>query len=246
MDLSGRTALVTGASSGIGLATALALARRQVRVLATGIDSPELARLKSTAGVRVLAADLSHDEELERALAWAGPVDLLVNNAGFGWYGPLTGMEPEATRDMLNINLAVPLRLTAALVPGMIERGRGHIVNVASIAGYIGVPREVAYSASKSGLITFSNSARVELAGTGVGVTLVVPAAVDTPFFAREGRPYRRRVPRLVQPGRVAEALVTAVERGSAEVFVPRWIVLPVRFHGGLPRLFERLARRSW
>jgi short-subunit dehydrogenase len=246
MDLSGRTALVTGASSGIGLATALALARRQVRVLATGLDSPELAALEGKAGVRVLAADLSHEEDIERVLAWAGPVDLLVNNAGFGWYGPLSGMEPGPTRDMLHINLAVPLRLTAALVPSMIERGHGHIVNVASIAGYIGVPREAAYSASKSGLITFSNSARVELAGTGVGVTLVVPAAVDTPFFAREGRPYRRRFPRLVEPGRVAEALLTAVERGTAEVFVPRWIVLPVRLHGGLPRLFQRLARRSW
>jgi short-subunit dehydrogenase len=246
MDLSGRTALVTGASSGIGLATVLALARRQMRVLATGLDSPELAGLESTAGVRVLAADLNEDEGLERVLAWAGPVDLLVNNAGFGWYGPLTGMETGPACDMLHINLAVPLRLTAALVPGMIERGRGHIVNVASIAGYIGVPREAAYSASKAGLITFSNSTRIELAGTGVGVTLVVPAAVDTPFFAREGRPYRRRIPHLVRPGRVAEALVTAVERGSAEVFVPRWIVLPVRLHGGLPRLFERLARRSW
>ena len=246
MDLAGRTALVTGASSGIGLATALALARRQVCVLATGLESPELAGLQSTAGVRVLAADLGQDEEIERVLAWAGPVDLLVNNAGFGWYGPLTGMAPGSTGDMLHINLAVPLRLTAALVPGMIERGHGHVVNVASIAGYIGVPHEAAYSASKGGLITWSDSARAELAGTGVGVTLVVPAAVDTPFFAREGRPYRRRFPRLVEPAQVAEALVGAVERGAAEVFVPRWIVLPVRRHGGLPRLFERLARPSW
>jgi len=246
MDLSGRTALVTGASSGIGLATARALARRHVSVLATGLDSPELAALQGSAGVRVLAADLGRDEEIERLLAWAGPVDLLVNNAGFGWYGPLSGMDPGRTGDLLRINLAVPLRLTAALMPGMIERGRGHIVNVASIAGHIGVPHEAVYSASKSGLITFSNSARAELAGTGVGLTLVVPAAVDTPFFAREGRPYDRRMPRLVSPDRVAERLVAAVERGTPEVFVPRWIAFPVRFHGGLPRLFERLARRSW
>ena len=128
---------------------------------------------------------------------------------------------------MLHVNLAVPLRLMAALVPGMIERGRGHIVNVASIAGYIGVPREAAYSASKSGLITFSNSARAELAGTGVPS----PWSCRRPSTRRsspgEGRPYRRRFPRLVEPARVAEALVGAVERGAAEVFVPRWIVLP-------------------
>jgi short-subunit dehydrogenase len=246
VDLSGLTALVTGTSSGIGLATARALARRHVSVLATGLDSPELATLQGAPGVRVLAADLGQDGEIERLLAWAGPVDVLVNNAGFGWYGPLSGMDPGRIADMLRINLAVPLRLTAALAPGMIERGRGHIVNVASIAGYIGVPHEAAYSASKSGLITFSNSARAELAGTGVGLTLVVPAAVDTPFFAQEGRPYDRRVPRLVSPDRVAERLAAAVERGTPEVFVPRWIVFPVRLHGGLPRLFERLARRSW
>jgi short-subunit dehydrogenase len=246
MDLPGRTALVTGASSGIGLATTVALARRQMRVLATGLDSPELAGLERTSNVRVLAADLRHEEDVERVLAWAGPVDLLVNNAGFGWYGSVIGMEPGRSSDMLQVNLAVPMRLTAALAPGMVERGRGHIVNVASIAGYVGVPHEAAYSASKSGLITFSDSVRIELAGTGVGVTLVVPAAVDTAFFAHEGRPYSRRFPRLVDPARVAELLVTAVERGTAEVFVPRWIVLPVRLHGGLPRLFERLARRSW
>ena len=246
MDLSGRTALVTGASSGIGLAIAQALACRRVNVLATGLDTPELAALQGATGVRVLAADLGQDEEIERLLAWAGQVDLLVNNAGFGWYGPLIGLGPKRSGDLLRINLAVPQRLMAALVPGMIERRHGHVVNVASIAGYIGVPREAAYSASKAGLITFTNSARAELAGTGVGLTLVVPAAVDTPFFAREGRPYDRRVPRLVPPARVAERLVAAVERGTPEVFVPRWIVLPVRLHGGLPRLFERLARRSW
>jgi short-subunit dehydrogenase len=246
MDLSGRTALVTGASSGIGLAIAQALACRRVNVLATGLDTPELAALQGATGVRVLAADLGQDEEIERLLAWAGQVDLLVNNAGFGWYGPLIGLGPKRAGDLLRINLAVPQRLMAALVPGMIERRHGHVVNVASIAGYIGVPREAAYSASKAGLITFTNSARAELAGTGVGLTLVVPAAVDTPFFAREGRPYDRRIPRLVPPARVAERLVAAVERGTLEVFIPRWIVLPVRLHGGLPRLFERLARRSW
>lgn len=246
MKLPGGTALVTGASSGIGRATALALARRQMRVLATGLDSKGLTELGRRPGIKVLAADFTKEADLARVIAWSGPVDLLVNNAGFGWCGALGAMEPGRANDMLQVDLAAPVRLTAALVPGMLDRGHGHVVNVASIAGYIGVPREAAYSAGKSGLITFSNAVRRELAGTGVGMTLIVPAAVDTPFFSQEGRPYDRRIPRLVNPARVADLLVAAVERGTSEVFVPRWIVIPVRLHGGLPHLFERLARRAW
>jgi short-subunit dehydrogenase len=246
MELTGMTALVTGASSGIGRATALALARRGVRVRATGLEEDGLADVARRCGAEVLAADLSADGELERILAWAGTVDLLVNSAGFGWFGPLRDMDGSVTAEMLTVNLGAPIRLTAALAPAMVAGGRGHIVTVASIAGYAGVPGEAGYSASKAGLLAFCESVRTELAGSGVGVTVVVPAAVDTGFFAREGRAYTRRWPRLVGPEKVAETIVAAVERGRPEVFVPRWLVVPARLHGAAPRLFARLASRSW
>ena len=137
------------------------------------------------------------------------------------------------------------MRLSAALAPGMARRGYGRIVNVASIAGFVGVAREAVYSAAKAGLIAFSESTRYEFSGTGVGVTVVVPSAVETSFFARRGQPYGRRLPRPVAATRVAEALVNAVERDVAEVFVPRWTVVPVRLRGGLPGLFRRAASRS-
>ena len=245
MDVAGRTALVTGASLGIGRASAIALSERGACVKATGLEAQPLRELVSLCGAEVLAADLSLPEELERLLAWAGPVDLLVNVAGFGRYEALAQIDHAAALQMLALNLAAPIRLTAALAPGMAARGRGHIVNVVSIAGALGVAHEAVYSATKGGLIAFSESVRYELAGSGVGVTVVVPAAVATSFFARSGHPYTRRFPRPVEPARVAARLVAAVEHDEPEVFVPRWMVVPVRLHGALPGAFRQLAARS-
>jgi short-subunit dehydrogenase len=245
MDVAGQTALVTGASLGIGRATAIALAHRGAQVKATGLEAQPLIELAQLCGAAVLAADLSAEQELDKLLVWAGPVDLLVNVAGFGRYEALEQIDYADTLEMLAVNLAAPIRLTAALAPGMVERGRGHIVNVASIAGSLGVAHEAVYSASKGGLIAFSESVRYELAGTGVGVTVVVPAAVETSFFARRGRAYARRFPRPVDPARVAAALVAGVERNASEVFVPRWTIVPVRLRGALPGAFRRAARRS-
>ena len=245
MDLAGRTALVTGASLGIGRATALALARRGVRVKATGLEAEPLLALARSCGATVLAADLARAEDLDAVLRWAGPVDLLVNVAGFGRYEELAAIDHDATLEMLSVNLAAPIGLTAALAPGMVARGRGRIVNVASIAGYVGVAHEAVYSASKGGLIAFSESVRYELAGSGVGVTVVLPTVVATQFFEHRGRPYARRFPRPVAAAQVAAALVAGVERDAAEVFVPRWTVVPARLRGATPRLFRRAAGRS-
>jgi uncharacterized protein len=243
MQLKGMTALVTGAAGGIGRAVVSALAARGARVKATDRDAAGLAALAAACGVEVLEADLTDDEGLGRVIAWAGDeIDLLVNNAGFGWYGPLTAVTPHELDELLRVDLAVPVRLMAAVIPAMVGRGRGHVVSVASIAGYVGVPREALYSAAKAGLIAFSESARYELAGTGVGVSVVAPAAVATSYFARRGQPYDRRFPRLASPERVADALLRAVERDLPEVFVPQWLVVPARIRGGLPGLFRRLA----
>jgi short-subunit dehydrogenase len=126
----------------------------------------------------------------------------------------------------------------------MLERGRGHVVNVGSIAGHVGVPREAVYAAAKGGLAVFTESLRQELAGTGVGVSLVSPGVVDTPFFERRGAPYERRRPRPVGADAVARALVDAIERDRPLVLVPGWLALPARLQGALPGLYRALAGR--
>jgi short-subunit dehydrogenase len=230
-------ALVTGASSGIGAATA----RRLTSPLLVGRDKAALADLAAETGGTYLAADLADADAPARIADWAGDVDLLVCNAGFGWAGPLDGMAPDAIAEMVTVNLTAHLTLARLLVPGMVARGHGHLVIVSSIAGCLGVADEAVYAATKAGLRTFADSVR--LAHRDIGVTTVLPGVVDTPFFARRGA-YERTRPKPVSADSVAVALLDAVRRNRSEVFVPAWLRFPARLHGVAPGLTQFLQRR--
>ncbi|MFI0462608.1 SDR family NAD(P)-dependent oxidoreductase [Saccharopolyspora sp. 5N102] len=236
LPVRGRTALVTGASSGIGAATAAELGSRGCRVVLVGRDERRLAEVAGRTGGQPLPADLTESAGLDRVAAAAREVDLLVHSAGIGWAGDLDSMPAERIAALAALNLTAPMLLTRAALP-QLRRRRGHVVFVASIA-VVGVPGEEVYSATKAGLQAFAAGLRHQ---DGIGVTTVFPGAVRTPFFA--GRRYDRRFPRMVGPREVAEALVRGVERGEAEVFVPRWLVAPARLQGALPGAFHRLAR---
>jgi short-subunit dehydrogenase len=233
--LAGAVCLVTGASAGIGRATVDALVVRGARVVALARDAERLAGV----GERQVAWDLAEPAGLADEI---GPVDVLVNNAGFGWAGPVAET-PEIER-LVAVNLVAPMALARAFVPGMVAAGRGHVVNVASIAGYVGPRHEAVYAATKGGLIAFSESLRYELRGTGIGVTLVAPGVIATEFFERRGSPYARAWPRPIPAARVAEAIADAIEHGRDEVFVPRWLSGVARLRGAAPGLFRRLTAR--
>ncbi|MEV1332170.1 SDR family NAD(P)-dependent oxidoreductase [Micromonospora costi] len=247
MRLTGAVVLVTGASSGIGAAVVRRLALAGSQVVAAGRDTNRLARLAAETGATTLPADLSRPnaglELAEQALARYTRVDVLVNNAGVGWAGPFAGMADSLADELLAVNLRAPIELTRALLPGMCHRG-GHLVFVGSIAGRLGVGGEAVYAASKAGLDAFAQSLRLELASRPVAVSTVVPGVVDTPFFARRGQPYRRRRPRPLPPDRVADAIADAIVRDRAEVYVPRWLRVPVAVRGLLPAVYRRLASR--
>ncbi|GIF73866.1 SDR family NAD(P)-dependent oxidoreductase [Asanoa siamensis] len=248
MRISGAVALVTGASSGIGRATALALAEAGANVVVHGRDRPALEALAARLDGHALVAELGTAGEAEKlgraALDRAGRVDILVASAGGGWAGPFEEM-PDGDRDrLLAVNLAAPIALTGVLLPGMRERGRGYLAYVTSIAGRTGVAGEAVYAATKAGLDGFAESLRLELRGTGVDVGVLVPGVVDTQFFARRGRPYARVRPAPLDPGPVGRDLVRLIATGGAELYRPGWLRLPVAVRSTLPGAYRALASR--
>ncbi|MFJ3220900.1 SDR family NAD(P)-dependent oxidoreductase [Kitasatospora sp. NPDC086801] len=240
--------LVTGASSGIGLATAVRLADAGWRTLLSGTDRTRLDEVAARTGGCVLPEDLSKPDGprrlAEAALAEAGRVDALVASAGLGWRGPFADTPSDVLDRMIEVNFAAPLRLVRLLLPGMLERRRGRIVLLGSMAGQVGVRDESGYAATKGGLAMFAESLWYELRGTGVGVRLVLPGPVDTPFFDRRGTPYQRERPRPVSAERVADTVVATITTGRDRLFVPHWLGFPARIHGVAPGVFRRMASR--
>jgi short-subunit dehydrogenase len=261
MQLRGAVALVTGGSSGIGAATARALAGAGVRLLVTGRDRGCLEAVARQTGGLGFDADFSSvtgaADVAEQALRVAatlppGPgtrsgaavgIDILVNNAGVGWLGPVGMMTAEKVTELLTVNLIAPIELTRLIVPGMIARGRGRVVFVSSIVGATGVRGEAVYAAAKAGLACFAESLAYEVSPE-VRVSVIVPGVVDTPFFERRGRPYGRRKPRPIPPERVAQAIVSALEHGRSVAYVPEWMWLPARLHRAAPGAYRFLASR--
>lgn len=248
MRVQGTVALVTGGSSGIGAATARQLATAGAKVLITGRDASRLAAVARDTGAVPLPSDLAAPDGpaglAEAARQAAGGIDILVNNAGLGWAGPFTEITPAKIAELVTVNLTAPMQLTRLLAPRMIERGRGRVVFVSSIAGATGVRGEAVYSATKAGLGYFAESLAYELDGQRLRLCVVFPGVIDTPFFERRGRPYGRKRPAPLPPGQVAAAIVSALEHDRRVVYVPAWLRFPAWLHGTAPGTFRKLAAR--
>jgi short-subunit dehydrogenase len=186
------TVLVTGASSGIGRSTALYLAEKGYVVIGTSRSMARLAELQGEASRRGLTLtpvelDLNSDDQVERLVSGLlkqhGAIDALVNNAGYGLWGPLETLTMAEIKAQFDANFFACVRLIKAVIPGMVEQRRGTIINVSSILGRMGTPFNSAYSASKFALEGLSESLHVELRPLGIRVAVVEPGAIKTAFL---------------------------------------------------------------
>lgn len=250
-DLSGKVVLVTGAARGMGRLQATNFAREGCRVLITDVDSGEL---EKTAGeiknqgleTRPYQLDVSKREDClalgDTITSEVGPVDILVNNAGVVVCAEVLQTSEADARRMMDVNYFGQLWMMQAFVPEMVARGRGHVVNMCSSAGKMGVARLGAYCATKFAAIGLSDSIRPELRKTGVRFTIVNPGFVNTGMFAGAKVP---PITRWQDPQKVADAVVRAVKKRHAEICVPRFAVRLVAVVRGLcvPRLSDPINR---
>ncbi len=249
MELSGRTALLTGATGGLGRAIGAALATKGVKLILSGRKAEALEALAAELpgeGHRVLPADLAESGAAEQLAVEAGEVDILIANAALPGVGLLTDFSSEQVTRALRVNLEAPMLMARALYPAMVERGSGHLVFVSSLSGKVASPRSSIYNATKFGLRGFAFGLRMDLGPQGIGVSLVSPGFVrEAGMFADTGA---KPPPGMgtTTPNRVGAATVKAIEHDKVEVAVaPLQLRAMSHFALATPAISVRAQRGS-
>lgn len=261
-DLKEKGVLITGGSRGLGLLMARAFGFEGARVAICARDQGELDRARemldqSGVSVETFVCDIAQKEEVDRMLEDArrrlGPIDVLVNNAGVIQVGPIEVMNLDDFREAMGVYFWGPLYATLGVMPDMMRRGEGRIVNISSIGGKISVPHLLPYSAAKFALTGLSEGLRAELASRGIAVTTVIPglmrtgSAVNGFFKARNQQEYAwfsiaDSLPVLsMSAERAARRIVKACKAGEAEIVLTLPAKVAVRFHGLFPVLSQDL-----
>jgi short-subunit dehydrogenase len=250
MDLNGRRVLITGASRGLGAALAESFAAAGASVVLVARSAEAITALAARLGGVAFAVDLSEQSQVDgliaRIEAECGPIDVLVNNAAVETNRLVDEMDEADIVRTISLNLTTPERLTRQVLPGMLQRGRGHIVNISSMTGIANIPSTSVYSSTKAGLTHFSGGLLADLKGTKVGVTLVEPGPIDTgmwdsitasvPVQAALKRVEKLRLVPHISPAALAAAVVSAVKSDRKHVRYPK--------RGLLLYLLENAPRR--
>jgi uncharacterized protein len=227
-DIKG-TAVVTGATSGVGARYAAGLAERGYDLLLVGRQQKKLEALakaveqKANVKVETLAADLAKAKDLARVEARISndpAIAALINNAGAASFGPFAKQSSETVDEMTAVNIIALTRLTHAVLPGLLARGAGAIVNIASVLAFHPWPKFSVYNASKAFVVSFSQTLQGEVAGSGVLVQVVSPPAVDTDFWSKAGLPVSNLpAGAVMKPHDLVEAALKGLDRGESWVF---------------------------
>lgn len=254
-SIAGKSVLITGAAAGIGRALALELARQGANLFLVDLDQERLAEVADLARakhhhVAAHVADLTRPDDLQgivdRLLKRSNGVDILINNAGIGFYGSTHRMTDEQWDTLMAVNLLAPIELTRKLLPTMLRRSEAHVLNVCSIAGLVAAPKMAAYHASKFALVGFSESLRAEYGPRGLGVTSLCPGFVRTNILQAPMTAPGQSVPRLpawitTSPERVARRAIRAIHRSEGVVVVTPLAHFVWRFKRYAPGLLDWL-----
>ena len=252
MDYSGKIVVITGASSGIGEQSAEEFAKLHANVILVSRNEEQLEKIaaelsKYQTAPFVYACDVSNKDQVDKMSKVItekfGAVDVLVNNAGFGIYKSVETIKIEEMESQMSTNFFGMMYCIKAFLPKMLEQRSGHIVNVASVAGSIGIPGMASYCASKFAMLGFSESLSHELKGTGVEITVVSPIMVRTNFFNHESF---RKMPRYsatsLDSKTVANAIVRAASSPRLEIVVPQFVRFAIWLKQTLPYLINPIV----
>jgi len=247
-SLAGKVVAITGGARGIGEATARAIVAKGGKVAIGDLDLELAQKTAGALGGETIALELdvtrrqSFEDFLSQVEERLGPVDVIVNNAGIMPVGPFVEEDDATARRMVDINLHGVIFGTKLAIPGMVRRGSGHIVNIASTAGKGGFPGGATYCATKHAVVGLSEAVRAELRDTGVEVSVVMPAVVNTELGS--GLVEARGV-KVSEPSDVADAIVDALEAPKFDVWVPRLTGAISRVMTLLPRSGREAIARA-
>ena len=247
INIDGAVVAITGGARGIGRATAERFVAAGAAVAIGDLDLEVAQQTAEELGARCHAykVDVGSRESfnafIEAVTSDVGPVDILVNNAGIMPLGDFIDETPGVSATQIAVNLSGPINGMQAVLPAMVERGNGHVVNVASLAGRMPTPGAAVYSATKHAVVGLSLSVRDEVAPYGVSVTTVLPSLVRTDLGAGLDMPNVV----TVDPEDIAKAVVDTVRTRRAEVIVPRWLGSAVNLTNTLPRSLQQAARTA-
>lgn len=244
-NLTGKVCLITGGARGIGLATAKRLKREGARIAISDVDIPAGNKIAKVEGFLFVPCDVRNEQDWKTAVEMVeqklGPVDCLINNAGIMPMGRFLDEPMSMSQTQLDINLLGVINGVRAVLPEMERRETGHIVNVASLAGVMGLPGAAVYCASKFGVVGFTESLAHEYRDSGIGFSVVMPSKVNTELAS--GTENASKLVPAVEPEDVAEAICTAIQKNKLRISVPAMVDPLYQVFALLPQSIQKRGR---